>query len=74
MEALNTLYNRSRFSEDDFKELVCPLFSNDVIVLLRRLYEWSVVDAVSIDDGKYLLSKKFSEVNPEYLQIRYYFC
>lgn len=63
MDALYTLYNRSRFSEDDFKDLVSPMYQQDIISLLKRLYEWSVVDAADIDEEKYLLTKKFSEVN-----------
>ena len=63
MDVLYTLYNRSRFSEDDFRDLVCPMYQLDVISLLDRLYEWSIVDAANIDEEKYLLSKKFSEVD-----------
>lgn len=62
MDGLYTLYNRSRFSEDDFRDLVCPMYQQDIISLLERLYEWSIVDAANIDEEKYLLSKKFSEV------------
>ena len=39
-----------------------PLYGQEIIDLLRRLYEWSVVDAADIDEAKYLLSKKLSEV------------
>lgn len=62
MDVLHTLYSRPRFSTDDFKDLVCPLLSHDIIELLQRLYEWSIVDATNIDEEKYLLSKKFAEV------------
>ena len=62
MDILHTLYSRSRLSDDDFKDLVWPLFSPDIIELLRRLYEWSIVDPTNIDEEKYLLSKKFAEV------------
>lgn len=63
VDALYTLYNRSRFFEDDFRDLVCPLYGQEIVDLLRRLYEWSIVDASNIDEEKYLLSKKFSEVS-----------
>lgn len=35
---------------------------HDTVELLQRLYQWSCVDANSIDEEKYLLSKKLSEV------------
>ncbi len=38
------------------------MYQQDIISLLERLYEWSIVDAANIDEEKYLLSKKFSEV------------
>ena len=56
------MYSRSRFSDDDFIDLVWPLFNPDIIQLLRGLYEWSIVQARDIDEEKYLFSKKFSEV------------
>jgi hypothetical protein len=42
--------------------LVWPLFRSDIIELLQKLYEWSIVDPADIDEEKYLLSKKFAEV------------
>lgn len=38
------------------------MFQNDTILLLERLYAWLVVDHNDIDDAKYLLLNKFSEV------------
>ena len=72
MDVLYTLYNRSRFFEDDFRELVCPIYGQDIVELLRRLYEWSIVDVSNIDEEKYLLSKKFSEVSFHLLRKFYY--
>ena len=38
------------------------MFQDETILLLKQLYEWLVVDPTDIDDAKYLLLKKFSEV------------
>ena len=63
MDSLYSLYNRSRFSEDDFRDLVGPMFQEQTIRLLNQLYEWlKVIDPTDIDEAKYLLLKKFSEV------------
>ncbi|KAL8951121.1 MAG: hypothetical protein Q9222_002893 [Ikaeria aurantiellina] len=62
VDALHTLYNRQRFADEDFQELVGAMYSQETIELLRRLYEWSCVDATDIDEEKYLLSKKLSEL------------
>ena len=38
------------------------MFQDETILLLKQLYQWLVVDPTDIDEAKYLLLKKFSEV------------
>ena len=38
------------------------MFQDDTIHLLKQLYVWLIVDPTDIDEAKYLLLKKFSEV------------
>lgn len=65
VEALHSLYNRVQFSDEEFLSLVCPMFTSEMVGLLRKLFEWSVVDPRDIDEEKYLFAKKFSEVSPK---------
>ena len=53
---------RYNFTEDDVRSLVKPLLVRETIEVLKQLYDWSVVEPKSIDDEKYLLCKKLSEV------------
>ncbi|KAF6219395.1 hypothetical protein HO133_005221 [Letharia lupina] len=62
VDSLYSLYNRSRFSENDFRDLVGPMFQDETIYLLKQLYEWLIVDPTDIDEAKYLLLKRFSEM------------
>ena len=62
VDVFYSFYNRPRFSEEDFNELVCPMYRHETINLLSRIYEWAWIDADDIDSEKYLLAKKFSEV------------
>lgn len=50
------------FDDDEFLSLVCPMYTSQMVDLLRKLFEWSVVSPHDIDDEKYLFAKKFSEV------------
>lgn len=38
------------------------MYQTDHLTLLRKLYGWSIVDANDIDDTRYTISKKLSEV------------
>ena len=71
IEVLHNLYIRSRFSKDEFTNLVCPMYRQETVSLLRRLYEWCIVDPTNIDDEKYLMSKKFAEVGIPFIVIVY---
>ena len=39
------------------------MFQDETIHLLKQLYEWLKVEPTDIDEAKYLLLKKFSEVS-----------
>ncbi|KAG0647223.1 hypothetical protein D0Z07_7030 [Hyphodiscus hymeniophilus] len=62
VEALHALYCRLHFSDEEFLSIVCPMYTSQTVDLLRKLFEWSVVDPRDIDDEKYLFAKKFSEM------------
>ena len=38
------------------------MFQDETTFLLKQLYDWLIVDPTDIDEAKYLLLKKFSEV------------
>ncbi|KAI1809274.1 ARM repeat-containing protein [Poronia punctata] len=62
LEALHALYSRNSFDEEEFLELVVPLYDAQYVALFRELFEWSVVDSENLDDDKYQLSKRLSEL------------
>mgnify|MGYP002621965343 CR=1 FL=1 len=62
LEALYALYSRSNYTEEEFVDLVVPMYGPEAVDLCRRLYEWSTVDAHDIDEDKYQFAKKFSEM------------
>ncbi|KAI8300753.1 Protein MSN5 [Colletotrichum sp. SAR11_59] len=57
LEALHTLYSRSNFTEQEFKDLVAPMYDASSVDLLKRLFEWSAVDVDDIDEDKYQFGK-----------------
>lgn len=62
MEAMHSLYSRSNFEMEEFEPLVALIYQVDHLVLLRKLYEWTAVDATDIDETRYQILKKLSEV------------
>ena len=62
METLHALYGRTSYDIEDFQGLVDLIYQRDHLTLLRKLYEWSVVDPNNIVESRYAISKKLSEV------------
>lgn len=62
VEALYALYYRVNFTERDVHDVVGLVFETETVNVFKQLYQWSIVPADDIDDEKYLLCKKFSEV------------
>ena len=62
MEALHALYSRTNFEIEEFQPLVHLMYEPEYLNLMQKLYEWSVVGPDDIDDTRYTISKKLSEV------------
>jgi exportin-5 len=60
VECLHALYTRG-LQDEEFVELVGPMYTSESINVFREVYNWSVVDANDLDDEKYKLCKKLSE-------------
>jgi len=63
VEAMHALYSRSHLDKEEFDQLIAPVCTTPRIELFQQVYQYSIVDAEDIDDEKYLLCKKFSEVS-----------
>ncbi|OKL56700.1 hypothetical protein UA08_08012 [Talaromyces atroroseus] len=62
IEALHSLYSRSNVDIEEFGPLVERIYNADHLSLLRRLYQWTAVDAADIDETRYQIAKKLSEL------------
>ncbi|GIJ87516.1 hypothetical protein Asppvi_006424 [Aspergillus pseudoviridinutans] len=62
VEALHALYSRSNFEIEDFQPLVHLMYETEYLTLLQKLYEWSIVGPDDIDDTRYTITKKISEM------------
>ncbi|CAJ2508744.1 Uu.00g137700.m01.CDS01 [Anthostomella pinea] len=62
LEALHALYTRTSLIDQEFLDLVVPLYHRKYVGLFTGLLEWSVVDPDDLDDDKYQFSKKLSEM------------
>ncbi|KAE8154009.1 armadillo-type protein [Aspergillus avenaceus] len=62
VEALHSLYSRSNIEIEGFQPLVHVMYETDCLNILQKLFQWSVVGPDEIDDTRYMISKKLSEM------------
>ncbi|KAM0195594.1 hypothetical protein ACHAPQ_001861 [Fusarium lateritium] len=62
LEALHALYSRSNFSDEEFRDLVAPMYTSSSINLCKQLIEWCAVDPEDPDEDRYQNLKKLSEM------------
>lgn len=65
VEVLYAIYSRPHLQDDEFVELVCPMFTPGSVSLLREVYGWTLADMNihDLNEQKYTLCKKLSELS-----------
>lgn len=66
IEALYSIFSRPNHQDDDIKDIVFPMLQPRQLQVLRELYGWAsagFADVSNIDEEKYSLCKKLSEVS-----------
>ncbi|KAB8229169.1 hypothetical protein ETB97_002516 [Aspergillus alliaceus] len=62
VEAVHSLYSRSNYDMEGFQPLVHLMYETECLDILQKLYQWSIVGPDDIDDTRYMISKKLSEM------------
>ncbi|KAF2459593.1 armadillo-type protein [Lineolata rhizophorae] len=67
VEALYAIYSRPHLHDDEFVDIVAPLYFADSVGPLHQLYTWSAAPCIEeveafADDGRYDLCKKIAEL------------
>ncbi|KAB8220541.1 armadillo-type protein [Aspergillus novoparasiticus] len=62
VEALHSLYSRSNMDMESFQPLVHLMYETESLDIMQKLYQWSIVGPDDIDDTRYMISKKLSEM------------
>ncbi|KAL4740076.1 armadillo-type protein [Aspergillus similis] len=62
VEALHALYSRSAYDIEGFQPLVHLMYETESLNVILKLFQWSIVSPEDIDDTKYTISKKLSEM------------
>ncbi|KAF9731708.1 hypothetical protein PMIN03_010847 [Paraphaeosphaeria minitans] len=64
VDVLQAIYTRHHLHDDEFVELVCPMFTPGSVSLLQEVYNWTLADMNihNLDESKYNLCKKLSEL------------
>ncbi|KAF2792108.1 ARM repeat-containing protein [Melanomma pulvis-pyrius CBS 109.77] len=64
VEVLQAIYSRHHLHDDEFVELVCPMFTPGSVSLLREVYGWTLSDMNihDLNEQKYTLCRKLSEL------------
>jgi len=62
VEVLHSLFHRTPWPEDVILKVVCPVLKEDGLNLLKSFYESACCKSDEIDDEKYAMLKKFTEM------------
>ncbi|KAF2641514.1 ARM repeat-containing protein [Massarina eburnea CBS 473.64] len=64
VDVLQAIYTRHHLQDEDFQELVCPMFTPGSVSLLRDVYGWTLSDMniQDLNEQKYTLCKKLAEL------------
>ncbi|KAI5814832.1 armadillo-type protein [Pyronema omphalodes] len=61
-ECLHMLFSKPFFEDEDFTNLVFPMYHAQTVELLKNIFNWVPVDPNDINEERYMFLKRFSEM------------